>query len=371
MNADLVQWLDNQGLHGASSLVASMCVPVASLAQLAEMGVVPVDVLMAAGHDIDRTLVASANATWLSLRQATATRQVTLESGNTPARVSDTCLPSPKAAARAVPASRRVSVEDFFAPQNPAGETKRATIVVDSRERNQQDMHSGITSEITARTMPVGDYAVLGQDGHLRGCIIERKTDSDLASSVVDSRYRLQKAAMRRCAMWFGPGSRLLYLSEAEPRALDRVAAKRVQSALASTSFRDHMAVIRSQTPHQSGLWIDAIATTAQHLIPRGPTFDAWCQDMKNEIHSRSSKTLLGRILRVVRGSSHDFVVKIASQLRTVVDVFDFIEAQQSKDGDIVADFALLKLSGKSGMLCENASLSLRQILCSRNYNVP
>ena len=371
MNEGLGDWLGREGFGEAAALVRTLSVPIASAAHMAELGVLPIEAVCSLRAALEPVMAQNALACWKAMR-----REDRCEEQRQPLRPHLSVPPAPPiprvAAAPQMErwTRRRVSATSFVQRRVGRTESPSPTVVIDSREQKQREVEAALVSHVALSTLPVGDYTFVGCDGSMRECIIERKTDSDLASSVVDARYRLQKAAMRRSLISVGSEPRLVYMSEAEVRTLDRSSAKRVQGALASTALRDGMAVVRSQSTHQTALWLDAFAMCAQRRLPPGPHLDTWSAAVKEQQSHRASKSLLARLLRVVRGASHDFAVKVASSHPTLVELFSFLETVREQDGDIVADFALAKTSTKGGMLSENASLALRQILCSTNYRV-
>jgi ERCC4-type nuclease len=376
----LAAWLSSQGCTGAAAFVQTTSIPIASAAQLAELGIVPLDVVTSCDEQIGPALARAAAQSWMAMRGALLpVLPLPTSHSVLPGRGDLAAVDRAHAHPVAVPKapghrfSSRVCATDFVGPKlsNPPS-SGGAVVLMDSRERKQRDLQSSISCTAVTMTLPVGDYVFVGGDGLMRPCVIERKTDSDLAASVVDARYRLQKASMRRClaaAAW--ADARLVYLSEAELRSMDRSTVKRVQSALSSTSLRDGMSVVRSQSTHQTGLWLHAFATCSEVLLPPTLEPDVWAGRVKDQQSLRASRTLLTRMLRVVRGSTHDFSIRIAQRHPTLPELFDALETVRSEHGDVAADFALVKLSEKTGMLSENASLALRQIVCSRNYRIP
>lgn len=156
---------------------------------------------------------------------------------------------------------------------------------VDKRERlhgKHSEMEKAATAEgafeeCVSVTLPIGDFVFLTRDpdgeggGALRvfPIVVERKTVSDLLSSVVSSRLAMQKTILQRspfhvlCLLiegnieggHVGPSSSSLHHHHSDAHAL------RCSSSMTSTMVRDGIAVVRTKDSHGTVEWLRRCAT--------------------------------------------------------------------------------------------------------------
>ena len=123
-------------------------------------------------------------------------------------------------------------------------------LFVDTRERWVKEFNKGVEW----RTLVVGDF-ILGESLERPQLIIERKTFSDLHSSIMDNRYREQKARMLASV---GEPRKILYIIEHDSTS-DQVITKQMQGAILNTMMRDNMNVLLTNSKAETWNYILAI----------------------------------------------------------------------------------------------------------------
>ena len=140
-------------------------------------------------------------------------------------------------------------------------------LVIDYRENTLinllQDKYPDLS--FITENLPVGDIFLRLDDKPL--FIIERKTISDLVSSIKDGRYREQKARLKQTV----PDNRILYLIEGKLPSIDcdqinRVSYKSVYGSLIHTMVRDGNFVYRTDSIAESAFFISDLVTRWKNL---------------------------------------------------------------------------------------------------------
>ena len=115
-----------------------------------------------------------------------------------------------------------------------------AKLLIDYRETA---LLNCLSVPFESRNLEVGDIQFLWQDNV--EIIIERKSVSDLNSSIGDGRYSEQK--MRLCSNY--PRNRILYIIEGSiPEKSSFIDSQKVYSGILHTMFRDNIHIYRTQT---------------------------------------------------------------------------------------------------------------------------
>jgi ERCC4-type nuclease len=126
-------------------------------------------------------------------------------------------------------------------------------LIIDNREKNIIPLFSDIKFE--TQNLDLGDFQIINSDGKIV-IIIERKTQSDLISSIKDGRHREQKLRLVNSNV-----SNIAYLIEGKNdlkyfRSNDK--ASEIGSIL-NTMFRDKLFVIRTLDKEETVLYIKTL----------------------------------------------------------------------------------------------------------------
>jgi ERCC4-type nuclease len=370
MNGHVISWLHEAGITNKDGEVRLYPLPIMSLAQLIESGIV--------AHDccapLDGSMATQAERLWSTLASHRTVARCTVDDHDNPTDASALEAEQAPGPRQHRSQQRRIRCEDFTSDSRTAAPSLQSvTLVIDSRERNSSLCEMTIP-QITC-TLPVGDFAMTcanrGGAPTMLPVLLERKAESDLAASVLDNRYRAQKANMRQlAARGFDCPFTLIYLVEADRSALPLAAMRqRVQSATTSTGLRDGFTVISAGSPTQSIYWLHGLTAAATRLsrINDGPTLDGWIEETRDRINYRNAATMLPRMLRIVKGVSHDVAVRVASKFRTVLELHDHLAMTAAAD-DVRADVEIAKLGEKSGVVVEKASMTVRRVFTEPRY---
>ena len=111
-------------------------------------------------------------------------------------------------------------------------------IVLDIREQKLIEAFSKDESQITIKTLDVGDIHFTKND--MPVLIIERKTASDLSSSIIDGRYREQKARLLETKL------PIIYVIEGDLQTKHGVPESTLWKAMIHTMLRDKCFVFRT-----------------------------------------------------------------------------------------------------------------------------
>jgi ERCC4-type nuclease len=126
-------------------------------------------------------------------------------------------------------------------------------IIIDTREHALMNIMNNRGIEYLKKQMDVGDICFSNGDEYV--CVLERKTVSDLSSSIVDGRYHEQKTRLLASGMTVG------YVIEGFVDTKD----KRVFGAILNTSLRDNIPVLYSKNIDET---IDIIQHYASNITP-------------------------------------------------------------------------------------------------------
>ncbi len=150
------------------------------------------------------------------------------------------------------------------------------------------------------RALPLGDALWVGRWGGREVCldfILERKTGDDLAASVIDGRYKEQKARLQRCGL-----AERFYLVEGDQTA-GRVPKRCIETAARHTQVAGGLRLLRTGSLQES---IGLLARMHRYLCAR-EWGDGEARQTYAEFERRAAKSsqltlqqLFGRMLRVV-----------------------------------------------------------------------
>jgi len=112
--------------------------------------------------------------------------------------------------------------------------------LIDNREIKTKQYFEG-KPNVIIRNLDVGDFIFKFNDEIV--CLIERKTISDLISSIKDGRYKEQKIRLKHCGI---DCNKIIYLIEGATLSLWDLSDKTVLGSIISTMIRDDLKVFRT-----------------------------------------------------------------------------------------------------------------------------
>ena len=134
-------------------------------------------------------------------------------------------------------------------------------LVIDSRESKLKKYFTSNEKNIpiSFQSLDIGDVQLLSQSDNSIQYIIERKSISDLYSSINDGRYREQKARLLGSVS----KNRVAYIIEGNildtTLKLGALQRKIVQAAIVNMSLRDNITVYRTSNSIETGMFVELI----------------------------------------------------------------------------------------------------------------
>ena len=134
-------------------------------------------------------------------------------------------------------------------------------LVIDSRESKLKKYFTSSDKNIpiSFQSLDIGDVQLLSQSDNSIQYIIERKSISDLYSSINDGRYREQKARLLSSVS----KNRVAYIIEGNildtTLKLGALQRKIVQAAIVNMSLRDNITVYRTSNSIETGMFVELI----------------------------------------------------------------------------------------------------------------
>lgn len=134
-------------------------------------------------------------------------------------------------------------------------------LVIDSRESKLKKYFTSSDKNIpiSFQSLDIGDIQLVSQSDNCIQYIIERKSISDLYSSINDGRYREQKARLLSSVS----KNRVAYIIEGNildtTLKLGALQRKIVQAAIVNMSLRDKITVYRTSNSVETGMFVELI----------------------------------------------------------------------------------------------------------------
>ena len=134
-------------------------------------------------------------------------------------------------------------------------------LVIDSRESKLKKYFTSSDKNIpiSFQSLDIGDIQLISQSDNSIQYIIERKSISDLYSSINDGRYREQKARLLGSVS----KNRVAYIIEGNildtTLKLGGLQRKIVQAAIVNMSLRDNITVYRTSNSIETGMFVELI----------------------------------------------------------------------------------------------------------------
>ena len=190
-------------------------------------------------------------------------------------------------------------------------------IIIDTREHALMNIMNNRGIEYLKKQMDVGDICI--SNGEEYACVLERKTVSDLSSSIVDGRYHEQKARL------LASGAKVGYVIEGFVDTKD----KRVFGAILNTALRDNIPVLYSKN-------IDETIDIIQHYSRKEPDYfkKQHTTEGYSAIHVKKSSNITPRDafisqLSVIPGVSRTIGAKIQQTYPTMKVLVEAVAATE------------------------------------------
>jgi len=156
------------------------------------------------------------------------------------------------------------------------------SVKIDIRERKLIDVLSEQSAfQVTIEQLEIGDILIEHKDNKI---LLERKTYSDLLSSIYDGRYKEQKTRMKNSTVAFALG----YIIEGDYDITNNI----FTSAIVSTMFRDKIYVIFSKNLRYTAEWIKKIAKKMPDFTTETNHSYVECLKMKTKKSSNITKEI-------------------------------------------------------------------------------
>ena len=136
------------------------------------------------------------------------------------------------------------------------------SIVLDTRERKLQDACKELVIPYKTQTLSLGDIQVINETDQTVQMMIERKSWQDLASSILDNRYREQHSRYmkwsldNKCEVW--------YILEGNRKFRSPSQEKRTLSAYLSLCFDKNVRVVETKNPLGTMEWLHKVLQKIQ-----------------------------------------------------------------------------------------------------------
>ncbi len=244
-------------------------------------------------------------------------------------------------------------------------------IKLDVRETRLREMLEPLVSgcagvDLVDEQLPLGDVLICDDDGKIR-VLVERKTLADLASSIVDGRYKEQGARLEGCGL---PRHHVFYLIEGDVgRFKGRM---RTMSGATLRSSTISMAIIKGFSVHtvscigESARWISQLAkrlgssTAPRGYYEAGAPIDApavICGAAKKDGFTPDTAAL--KMLSQIPGISSATASAITSVYPTIKALVD----QLSTDPQCLANIRIVAASGKARRIADNVQKRVLEFL--------
>ena len=126
-------------------------------------------------------------------------------------------------------------------------------IVIDHREHKLIQSCKELVIPYEIQNLALGDIQIIDTDNSIQ-MLIERKTWSDLASSIIDNRYKEQHARYKHWAL--ENNCNIWYILEGNKRFRTPAQEKRTLSAHMSLCFDKHTRIVETKSPRETMEWI-------------------------------------------------------------------------------------------------------------------
>lgn len=141
-------------------------------------------------------------------------------------------------------------------------------IIIDHREHKLIQSCKELVIPYETQNLALGDIQIIDEDNSIQ-LLIERKTWPDLASSIIDNRYKEQHARYKQWAI--DNNCNVWYILEGNKRFRTPAQEKRTLSAHMSLCFDKHTRLVETKSPRETMEWIHRLL---QKTVSKGYN---WC----------------------------------------------------------------------------------------------
>lgn len=225
-------------------------------------------------------------------------------------------------------------------------------LVIDSRESKLKKFFTSSDKKIpiSFQGLDIGDIQIVSQCDNTIQYIIERKSISDLYSSINDGRYREQKARLLGCVS----KNRIAYIIEGNildtSLKLSALQRKIVQAAIVNMSLRDNITIYRTNNSVETGMFIEIIykkvmenptwlLESASAPVPVGSSINSEQPSYNHLVKTVKKDNMTPLICQKVQmaqipGVSHSMADKILEQFKSIphlIAQYNLLENEEDK----------------------------------------
>lgn len=220
-------------------------------------------------------------------------------------------------------------------------------LVIDSRESKLKKYFTSSDKNIpiSFQSLDIGDIQLVSQSDNSIQYIIERKSISDLYSSINDGRYREQKARLLSSVS----KNRVAYIIEGNildtTLKLGALQRKIVQAAIVNMSLRDKITVYRTSNSVETGMFVELI----YKKVSENPD---WLVSQTNESTENTESQSYNHLVKTVKkenmtplicqkvqlaqipGVSHSMADKVLDSYKSIphlIEQYNLIESVDEK----------------------------------------
>ena len=221
---------------------------------------------------------------------------------------------------------------------------------------------------IKERMLPLGDFLWVydhGGDECMIPLIVERKTISDLAGSIIDGRLHEQLNRLHICpSPWVillveGPlsdGEQCTVTDQALRSALTAVTQVHGFSVFCVNDMRESILVLKSITRRIRAMLQSFDLKNLSFRFPQ-ENYMQWVKQVKQRDDERERSVCFYNMLCAIEGIGHEAAEKVALAFRSPLALFQYFESILRTDDEINAEFSLTAY--------ESSSMEKPKKLCS------
>lgn len=210
-------------------------------------------------------------------------------------------------------------------------------LILDSRERALIDIFNvnGTDVDFTVKTIEIGDIIFVEKETQDVKMIIERKTITDLFSSITDNRMSSQRARL------YNSGAEVFYLIEIGKSDSKRLSEKWLLGFVLSCQLKYNFKIIYTTDVQDTANSILLILTKYSHSSSRSIGFN----DL-SKMSKRSQEPLFINLLLQINGVSGAVARGITGEYK---NIFDLINAYNKLETEIQKELLLQDILVDSG----------------------
>ena len=202
------------------------------------------------------------------------------------------------------------------------------TITIDSREKSLISQFEPEKESISIQMLELGDIHIQYQDIPLE-ILIERKTQTDLWNSIIDSRYKEQRARLLNWSATNDTYRKIIYLIEMDPNENTMDISKRetLEKTLHRLTFVYHIMIYRVYSISESKkyiLWLSQQKTLLKEHDLDQDKLESWKSSIlpkKKDI--QTSENFIIVLLMCIQGISYSIANQLTFECKTIVEYIE------------------------------------------------